>query len=423
MIDWWLSFGLFLCGALLVLALLGLGVSVFTPGIDRWRRRFFVLLFVILTLSVLLTVLDAVLSTRPDMLQTEKAIWYFSSLLIAFPMPMLTVYLLHTTGERLKTSLLFKSVLALWAVYFILLTLSVSTDFFFHIEADNRFVYGSWYPLLPLPQDLIMLLNLAGVIRRRKKLSRKHYFAFFVFLIPLTVTLLIHTLFMNLIFVLFGIILFAFSMFGIILLDQNEQYLRQQREIARQQASIMVLQMRPHFIYNTMTSIYYLCDQDPKKAQQVTRDFTTYLRKNFTAISSEHMIPFSEELEHTRAYLAVEQAQFEDHLFVDYETPHTLFRVPPLTLQPIVENAVKHGMDPDAEPLRISIRTLQTDTGSEIIVEDNGPGYEPADDQEPHIALKNIRQRLEMMCRGSMMILPREGGGTLVRVVLPDARL
>ena len=174
MIDWWLSFGLFLCGALLVLALLGLGVSVFTPGIDRWRRRFFVLLFVILTLSVLLTVLDAVLSTRPDMLQTEKAIWYFSSLLIAFPMPMLTVYLLHTTGERLKTSLLFKSVLALWAVYFILLTLSVSTDFFFHIEADNRFVYGSWYPLLPLPQDLIMLLNLAGVIRRRKKLSRKH---------------------------------------------------------------------------------------------------------------------------------------------------------------------------------------------------------------------------------------------------------
>ena len=93
MIDWWLSFGLFLCGALLVLALLGLGVSVFTPGIDRWRRRFFVLLFVILTLSVLLTVLDAVLSTRPDMLQTEKAIWYFSSLLIAFPMPMLTVYL------------------------------------------------------------------------------------------------------------------------------------------------------------------------------------------------------------------------------------------------------------------------------------------------------------------------------------------
>ena len=94
---------------------------------------------------------------------------------------MLTVYLLHTTGELLKTSLLFKSVLALWAVYFILLTLAVSTDFFFHIEADNRFVYGSWYPLLPLPQDLIMLLNLAGVIRRRKKAVQKALFCFFRF--------------------------------------------------------------------------------------------------------------------------------------------------------------------------------------------------------------------------------------------------
>ena len=192
-------------------------------------------------------------------------------------------------------------------------------------------------------------------------------------------------------------------MFGIILFDQIDQYLRQQREIAHQRASIMVLQMRPHFIYNTMTSIYYLCDQDPKKAQQVTMDFTTYLRKNFTAIASENTIPFTEELEHTRAYLAVEQAQFEDSLFVfRYDTPHTRFRVPPLTLQPIVENAVKHGMDPDSGPLRISIRTRRTEAGSEILVEDNGPGFDLPIDNEPHIALANIRQRLELMCGGKL---------------------
>ena len=101
-------------------------------------------------------------------------------------------------------------------------------------------------------------------------------------------------------------------------------------------------------------------------------DFTNNLRKNFNAIAGADTISFSEELEHTRAYLAVELAQFEDSLVVEYDTPFTQFRLPPLTLQPIVENAVKHGMDPDAsDPLIISIRTENTDGGSRIIVEDN----------------------------------------------------
>jgi len=183
----------------------------------------------------------------------------------------------------------------------------------------------------------------------------------------------------------------------------------------------MVLQMRPHFIYKAMMSIYYLCAKDSKKAQQVTLDFTTYLRKNFTAIVSEDTIPFSDELEHTRAYLALEQVQFEDSLFVDYDTPHKDFRLPPLTLQPIVENAIKHSMDPEYAPLRICICTRKIDSGSEIVVEDNGPGFAPVDDNfEPYIALANICNRLEMMCGGKMTIRSRrKGGGTVVNVIIP----
>ena len=181
----------------------------------------------------------------------------------------------------------------------------------------------------------------------------------------------------------------------------------------------MVLQMRPHFIYNTMTTIYYLCKQDADKAQQVTLDFTEYLRKNFTAIASENTVPFADELKHTQAYLAVEQAQHEDDLFMEFDTPHTRFRVPPLTLQPLVENAVKHGLDPDGDPLHIYVKTRLTNSGSEIIVENDGAEFNPADDNEPHIALANIRQRLEMMCGGSMTITPRDGGGTVVRVTIP----
>ena len=180
--------------------------------------------------------------------------------------------------------------------------------------------------------------------------------------------------------------------------------------------------MRPHFIYNTLMSIYYLCSQDPQKAQRVTLDFTNYLRRNFTAIAEEGTIPFSDELEHTRAYLAVEQTRFEGTLFVEIDTPHTAFRLPPLTLQPIVENAVKHGVSPGLEPLYLSVLTRETPDGSEVVVEDTGPGFAPTDDDEPHIALANIRERLALLCGGTLSIEPRAAGGTRVTLHIPFDR-
>ena len=217
-----------------------------------------------------------------------------------------------------------------------------------------------------------------------------------------------------------GITISVLSLFFVILANQSEEYMRQLQENVRLQASILVLQMRPHFIYNTMMSIYYLCEQDPRKARQVTLDFTTYLRKNFNAIASNHTIAFSDELEHTRAYLSVEQTSFEDWLIVEYDTPHTLFRLPPLTLQPIVENAVKHGMDPDSDPLHVTIRTYHKDSNSIIIVEDNGSGFEMTEKFNLHTTLTNIRQRLELMCEGKMEITSRDGSGTKVTITIPD---
>ena len=108
-------------------------------------------------------------------------------------------------------------------------------------------------------------------------------------------------------------------------------------------------------------------------------------------------------------------------LVVDWDITFIHFRLPPLTLQPIVENAVKHGMDPDADPLHISIRTRKTDSGTHIIVEDNGSGFDPSDESKPHTTLENIRQRLEMMCGGSMTIQSHEGGGTVVTITIPDS--
>ena len=201
--------------------------------------------------------------------------------------------------------------------------------------------------------------------------------------------------------------------------EQIAQYLKQQKENSEQRAHIMVLQMRPHFIYNTMTSIYYLCEQDPKKAQEVVWNFNSYIRRNFTALVLEEMVPFHDELEHTRAYLAVEMVRFEGQIFVEYDTPVTDFLLPSLTLQPIVENAVKHGVDPESDPLHISIKTSAFANRYQVIVEDNGPGFSgeeykqerfSIDGKSNGIALENIRERLKLNCNGTLTISPKENG-------------
>lgn len=403
-----------------MLSLLGLWFAALMPGIGRWNKRFFLGYFIIMMACCFSGFADLLLTIYPTSRGTTYFVLILECLLLSLPLLMLTVYLPHCCGENMRSSKLLRGALGLWAVYCILLVSSPFINVFGYLAEDSVYYRGSMYPLLLIPLIAILLLNFAGVIRRKKQLSHKVFLSFLIALLPMTAAFLVllFTDFFPLLDIAY--VLSALSMYSFALSDQVEQDLRRQREIANQRASIMVLQMRPHFIYNTMTSIYCLCKQNPDLAQKVIMDFTTYLRKNFTAITSEEPIPFSLELEHTRAYLAVEQAQYEDSLAVDYDTPHTMFRVPPLTLQPIVENAVKHGRDPYAGPFHISIRTRKTEDGSQIIVADNGRGFQPADGSEPHLALKNIRERLEMMCGGSLTIAPNDGGGTVVTLMIPD---
>ena len=265
---------------------------------------------------------------------------------------------------------------------------------------DYTIDFGPWGLLCFLLVLAITVILFAALLAERKKLSP---LGWVVFLACFIAPLYLQTLFIE-----------ALLMIGL-----DRSYQLQKKETERQRMRAAVLQMRPHFIHNTMMTIYSLCVQDPLKARQVTKDFATYLQHNFTAIAQENTIPFEKELEHTKAYLDVEMARYEGQLFVVFDTPVTFFRIPPLTLQPIVENAVKHGIDPERDPLRISVATQEAGHGVRIIVEDTGVGYAPKESRKPHIALNNVRERLYTLCGGTLAIEPREGGGTRVEVFVP----
>ena len=405
----------------LVIVLLGLFFTLAMKSLEKWTRRFFVALFSVAAAYVASDLLSqgSLIFLGPDYAVLSRIAVFCESLFSSLLMPMITVYLLRCSGERRKRTPLFASMLTLWLVYVALLIFTQFSTEIYSISSKNVYQRGPWYFVLLVPPAAMMIMNCISLFFRRKQLTKKQRAAFTVYLLIPLGCMLIQMFSYGLLMIVIGTSVSAMIMFVFILLDQVDHSIRQQKENAAQQASITVLQMRPHFIYNTLMSIYYLCKQDAEKAQQVILDFSSYLRKNFTAIAKEDAIPFEEELEHTRAYLAVEQARFKDQLLVEFDTPFTDFRIPPLTLQPIVENAVKHGMDPELEPLFISISTRRQDGYAEITVDDSGPGYQPADDNEPHIGLDNVRERLKMMCKGDLTISRRDCGGTIVTIRIP----
>ena len=411
-----------LAGALLVMMAIGITLSAFMPALDRWNKRYFITLFSLLFLCTVTCFFALIFWKDPTKALQARIVYQFEGLLLSTPVFIPTIFLLHSCGEKLKNSLLFKIVTAVEGIYIIFLIAAQFMDAVYYVTDDNRFFRGPLWALWLVPLVVIMLLNIAGVIRRRKKLSKKYFIALLVYLVPMTAAIILHMFISVELYIIFGMALLAMMMFGLILMDNMEQFARQQQEIAHQRTNALMLQIRPHFVYNTLTSIYCMIEDNPAKAKEVTGEFTNYLRNNFTAMSQDKPIPFTKELEHTKAYLAVEQARFEGQIFFEFDTPVVNFRLPALTLQPIVENAVKHGRDPELDPLYISVITNETENGVEISVIDSGPGFGEIDNDEPHIALNNIRERLEMMCNGTLTIAPREVGGTAVTVFIPQVK-
>ena len=416
-----INFGVAVGG--LVISLLCLFLAFWIPLLTKKERCFFVAFFSMLVLYVAsdLTSQISLVFWQGGFWQLSKAAVFFESLFSSILLPMLTLYILHCAGENYKLSPPFYIACSLWAVYAALLIITQFTDEIYYITPGNDYYRGILYPILLIPPALLILINLLLLFSKRNKISRDLQIPIAIYLVVPLICTIIQMLSYGLLVIVLGTSVSALIMLIFIFTDQIYMYIQQREQIAAQKANIAVLQMRPHFIYNTLTSIYFLCKKDPEKAQQVTLDFTTYLRNNLSAIAKEGDIPFKDELEHAKAYLAVEMVRFEDHLYVEFDTPHINFRVPPLTLQPLVENAVKHGLSMELEPLYISVYTRKTEKGSELRVEDTGIGFTAIDKTTPHIALENIRERIEMYSRGTLTIEPRKQGGTVVTIFIPDA--
>ena len=191
-------------------------------------------------------------------------------------------------------------------------------------------------------------------------------------------------------------------------------------ELTESRISTMMSQIRPHFIYNTLGSIEQLCNIDPEKAGELVHNFAKYLRGNFGELDNPKPILMSQEMEHVRHYISIENVRFPDMTF-SFEMNSDDFHIPALTIQPIVENAIKHGLMKLSKGGTIRVVSYETDTHYCVSVEDDGVGFNTTEllDDRKHVGIRNIRGRLKAMVNGILEIESTEGVGTTVLIKIP----
>ena len=201
------------------------------------------------------------------------------------------------------------------------------------------------------------------------------------------------------------------------------------QDVIRNEVAFLQSQIKPHFFYNVLNTIVSLCYTDSQKAGKLLVEFSNYLRRSFDIKETLLLTTLEKELELVKSYVVIEQARFGERVTVSYDVDaEVLFcQIPPLIIQPLVENAVRHGLMGREEGGHIIVAAHKENSDVVIIVSDDGVGF-PADqlpDLTPGkqefagVGLRNINRRLLSSFGAGLRITSQLGKGTVVSMTIP----
>ena len=214
-----------------------------------------------------------------------------------------------------------------------------------------------------------------------------------------------------------------FCIYSSLFVLREKQLAKRQQELAETKVNALVAQINPHFIYNTLGSISGLCIDDPEKAREGLLTFSDYLRNNFGKVAEKAVIPFSEEMKHLDSYIRIEQMRFPD-ITIRLDLQTTDFDIPPMTVQPLLENAITHGIMGREEGGTIVISSYEDEECYYVRIEDDGVGFKTLEknDGREHVGVKNVAGRLQLLCGGDLIVIGKEGVGAVSLVKIPKKR-
>ena len=268
---------------------------------------------------------------------------------------------------------------------------------------------------------LILLLQMSLHFHRQKNRRKAIILFFLVFsgvLIGILEGMNLVTGYIDEAFAL-GVILYYMYLVTVHELEVQASLTKSELELSENRVKLLRKQIQPHFIFNSLQIIKSLIRMDPQKATRCVEDFSDYLQANLDSISSDRLIPFEEELGHVEAYVSIALADESKNITMRYDIREKDFRLPPLTIEPLVENAFRHGVPKGGT---VTLTTEAAEDAFLVVVSDDGNGFAASgtaeDQKRTGIGLENVRTRLATLCGGTLSI--NSGcDGTAVTVRIP----
>ena len=419
-------------GSLLIFSVLVTLFLLIGSVTDVNRTRTFMKHFIILLISNLFMQLG------------EAGIWFFGgvpenvtvlkvSALMSFVFSYVliasyTYCLLYFVREKKMVSLLPGHIIAgVCCFFFILSIVSFFNGMFFSYDACGNFVYGPLYGLVRVFDLIGIIWEILFVLRYKKILNlRVTLFLISFTVLPLAAMslqfiwdpvpeYLATTLSLVVIYILFH------GEIANRLIENEKQLAKAEKQLYESRISVMLSQIQPHFLYNSLNAIRGLCRKDPEQAREAIGSFAEYLRGNMDSLNKREPIPFIRELSHIENYLKLEKFRFGDELKVNYDIKEKNFFIPALSVQPLVENAVKHGICEKENGGTLTLKTYRDGEYIVIEVSDDGIGFDAEkliseDKERSHIGIQNTRERLKQMIGASLTIESLPGKGTVAKI-------
>ena len=368
--------------------------------------------------------------------QTTINILWAAGFILSYSMIILFHYMIlsHISKIAFVPKLLYYIVIPFALVVVGIYLTSFSTGMFFTITDDGDFVDGQLAWVSQLIRVGLLLIDIVLTITYSRKIGLKRTVMLLIYaLVPIGCQFLDESFRLCIIYLCVSVlIILDFIVDNIeqdaLLARQKQLMAEQEKRIGEERTKIMISQIQPHFLYNVISSIMAFCKSDPDRACSALADFSDYLRTNMRSLTLEEPIPFKKELEHVKTYMRLEEFRFSERLKIEYDIAATDFFIPALTVQPLIENAVKHGVGQKEEGGKIVLTVREDKNGVTLTVSDDGVGFDLSRldseeyQKEDHIGIMNVRSRVESMCGGTLELSSAVGVGTTVKIFLPTDR-
>lgn len=308
--------------------------------------------------------------------------------------------------------------ISLFMVYIFLDLLNISTGIFFTAKGgvylrSKTMIVSQGYQFV-----LFAIVFFVTVLNKKLNAREKTAFALYCFL-PL-VAIILQNVFKGYAIAYASIIVAIEVLFFFLNVQKSIDLANEEQKNKEAQIKLMLSQIQPHFIYNSLSAISTLIPIDPNKAQGALDDFTEYLRRNLASLTETRLIPFVDELKHIKSYVSLEKMRFNDRVNVIYDIQTVDFYLPPLSIQPLVENAIKHGILKKLEGGTLTLKTHERWDAYIVEVIDDGVGFcmeAIPFDENKHFGINNIKYRIENTGAGELSVKSEKGKGTHVTVV------